>query len=101
MEASSDRHWEAASELVQAIEDALALLRSVFAENVDARAESSQIQIDLWLRFFMTYMVLHSRSRHIKRLKPHTCEQAREVTVDPHPPMGAWWTPQAQLRMET
>lgn len=47
MEASSDRHCEAASELVHAIEDALALLRSVFAENADARAESSQIQIDI------------------------------------------------------
>lgn len=52
MEASSDRHCEAASELVQAIEDALALLISVFAENADARAESSQIQVELVLRHF-------------------------------------------------
>lgn len=90
MEASSDRHCEAASELVQAIEDALALLRSVFAENADARAESSQIQVELVLRHFLTtYMVLHSRSRHTKHLKLHTCEQARGVTVGPRPPMGA------------
>jgi hypothetical protein len=52
IEASSDRDCEATSELVQAIEDALALLRSVFAENADARAESGQIQVEVWLRQF-------------------------------------------------
>lgn len=40
MDASSDRACDATSELVHAIEDALALLRRVFAEKADARANA-------------------------------------------------------------